>query len=128
MKVYQYIVNGENFIKGWQEFNSERPDKKNDPAYISFINSLINNPAPISEMNYSIKDEMGRLHNKSTDKNYKLIDNQIQIVSHTKTPKEIFIEKYDNFVILRRLIKGIENKNDTDYVTFKNDLLAIFGE
>lgn len=108
--VYEYKIDSENYILSWQQW----PERKRP--------ELINNPEPLPQMNDSIQDENGRLWNQETNKNFRLINDEIKIIQHEKSDDEKFDKKYSSKESYRRLLKGISDPLDSDFLEFKNDL------
>jgi hypothetical protein len=112
-EVYEYFLDGENFILSWRAWNKDKKEKYNE---------FKNNPDPIPQMNDAVRDENGRLWYKKTNKNFKLINHEIVILSHNKSDDEIFKNKYSITESFRRIAKGLVNNLDPEFVEWLNDI------
>jgi len=120
MIYYEYFLDENNFIKGWQQWNPERKIKNKDEnkKYQEKIKSIKNNPVPLKEMN-ELSQKNGILYNKEKNCNYQLINNNIIEVSYIKTEKELFNEKYNDNKKLEILTKALIDPDDIEVVKYK---------
>jgi hypothetical protein len=125
MEYFEYFIDNENFILSWQSWNSERIPKNEQERieYAEKIERIKNNPVPLGRINDTVKDDNGRLWHVKSNKNFKLINNEIQMIDHIENDDEIFNRKYSYKEALRRIVKGIKNGVlDPDFIEFSNDL------
>ncbi len=107
-KVVEYFLDGNN-IKGWQLWTVEkRPDLKN-------------NPMPNNIDAFNLKDQYGNYK-------YRLENNQIIENNIISTEKQLIEEEIKNLSkkdLLKLMIKGIENKNDPEYISIKTKIIKL---
>jgi hypothetical protein len=128
MIVYEYFVDKNNLIQGWQSWNTERiiHDKKGqivpeeNQIYQEKIESLKNNPEPLQEMN-GLPQKENILYNKEKNCNYQLNNNRIIEVEYIKTDKELFEEKYPDRRKIGILTKAIIDINDNEVQEYISD-------
>ena len=116
VKVYDYFLVGDNYIKGYQRVSVlKRPD-------------LINNPNPTQELidyqkiNNDLKDKYGNYV-------FKMVDLNIIRVDQTPTTEQTVLQKLKKINVeklLRALVDGIESRGTApNYIKLRNALLNI---
>jgi hypothetical protein len=106
-EVIHYFLDESDRITGWEILpKKKRPD-------------LINNPPPLDEMLISLVDEFG---------NYLFVlqDEEIVKIPTPASQKQLALKEindYSTIELIEILIKGINNKNDKDFI----DLATLFN-
>jgi hypothetical protein len=110
MIVYEYILDENNNILTIQQWDeSEKPEYKNNPTPSA---EMINNP---------ICDKFG--HSLYRLENNEIIENTI-ILTEDELCCELLNEK-NLAIVIKTLIKGIDNNLDPDFISLKNEVLDI---